>query len=716
MKSYIVNKNVVRYEFGKPIETYSVIEKGVIESDIEFKYFQLNLGEEIKLKYNMAKQDIVYGLGENIRGINKRGWIYESFCTDDPNHAPDKKSLYGAHNFFIVDGEKKFGVYIDFPSKIIYDVGYEKKDRLEVTIEGKNAEIYIINGETVKEIAQNFLKIIGKGYVPPKWAFGYIQSRWSYPTEEAVESLANEFIERDIPCDGICLDLDYMDNYKDFSLSNERFPNFEEVTRKLKSKGVKIIPIIDAGVKIEDGYDIYEEGIEKDYFVTDKDGKPFVAAVWPGKVHFPDFLNKDARKWFGKKYKCLIDKGIEGFWNDMNEPAIFYSENGINDAYRNIDELRTKELNIDSFFKFKDVVLGLSNSMNDYKGFYHKTEDGIVNHYDIHNLYGFNMTKAAAEGFEEIDSNKRFLLFSRSSFIGAHRYGGIWTGDNCSWWEHLILNMKMLPSINMCGFIYSGADTCGFGSNVDSELAIRWNQLSIFAPLYRNHSSMGTRNQEPFAFDEYTEKTIKNIIKFRYAMIPYLYSEYMKAINSSDMLIKPLSFEYDDEFVSQIEDQLLVGDSIMIAPVYEQNKRGRYVYLPEDMLLWKVKKYTSKDFDVINKGHNYINLDLNEFALFIRKNRMFVYGEPAQNTELLNNETLNVLAFVADRAEYDLYDDDGISKEYLLGEHSNLNITITLEEDNHTIVVKNSGNNKVKELLVTIITAEGKIITEKVNV
>ncbi|MFR2300752.1 MAG: TIM-barrel domain-containing protein, partial [Clostridium paraputrificum] len=282
MKSYIVNKNVVRYEFGKPIETYSVIEKGVIESDIEFKYFQLNLGEEIKLKYNMGKQDIVYGLGENIRGINKRGWIYESFCTDDPNHAPDKKSLYGAHNFFIVDGEKRFGVYIDFPSKIIYDVGYEKKDKLEITIEGKDADIYIINGETVKEIAQNFLKIIGKGYVPPKWAFGYLQSRWSYPTEEAVESLANEFIERDIPCDGICLDLDYMDNYKDFSLSNERFPNFEEVTRRLKSKGVKIIPIIDAGVKIEDGYDIYEEGIEKVYFVTDKDGKPFVAAVWPG--------------------------------------------------------------------------------------------------------------------------------------------------------------------------------------------------------------------------------------------------------------------------------------------------------------------------------------------------------------------------------------------------------------------------------------------------
>lgn len=716
MKSYIINDNVVRYEFGNPIETYSVITKGINESDLEFKYLSLNVEEGIKLKYNMGTRDVVYGLGENIRGINKRGWIYESFCTDDPNHAPDKKSLYGAHNFFIVDGEERFGVFIDFPGKITYDVGYENKDELKILIEGQNVDNYIIEGDSVREIVQSFLKIIGKGYVPPKWAFGYIQSRWSYPTEEEVESLANEFIERDIPCDGICLDLDYMDNYKDFSLSQERFPNFEEVTRRLKHKGIKIIPIIDAGVKIEEGYDVYEEGIKNDYFTVDKDRKPFVAAVWPGKVHFPDFLNKDARKWFGKKYKNLIDKGIEGFWNDMNEPAIFYSEDGLNEAYKKIDELRSKELNIDSFFQFKDVVLGLSNSAKDYKTFYHKTENGLVNHYDVHNLYGFNMTKAASEGFEEIENNKRFLLFSRASAIGAHRYGGIWTGDNCSWWEHLILNMKMLPSINMCGFIYSGADTCGFGSNVDPELAIRWNQLSIFAPLYRNHSSMGTRKQEPFAFDEYTEKTIRNTIKFRYAMIPYLYSEYMKAINSSDMLIKPLSFEYDDKFVSQIEDQLLVGDSIMIAPVYEQNKRGRYVYLPEDMLLWKVKKYTSKDFDVIYKGHTYIDLDLNEFGVFIRKNKMFIYGEPAQSTELLNNETLNVLAFVEDKAEYTLYDDDGISKEYLSGKYSNLNITITLDGDKHNIVVKNSGNDKVKQLLVTIVTAEGKIVTEKVYV
>ena len=716
MKSYNINKKIVRYQFGNPIETDAVINKGIKEINEAFNYFKLEESNNIRLKYNMEKNDKVYGLGENVRGINKRGWIYESFCSDDPSHLPDKRSLYGAHNFFVVDGDEKFGMFIDFPSKIIYDVGYENKDEFNITVEGNNTDIYIIKGESVKEIIHDFLNIIGRGYVPPKWAFGYIQSRWSYPNEETVEGIANKFIEKDIPCDGICLDLDYMDNYKDFSLSNERFPNFEKVTRRLKDKGVKIIPIIDAGVKIEKGYDIYEEGIEKDYFALNKDGKPFVGAVWPGKVHFPDFLNKDVRSWFGNKYKYLIDKGVEGFWNDMNEPAIFYSEEGIENAYKTIDELRNQELNIDSFFKLKDVVNNLSNNISDYKAFYHKIDNKLVNHYDVHNLYGYNMTRAAAEGFEKIDDNKRFLLFSRASYIGAHRYGGIWTGDNCSWWEHLIMNMKMLPSLNMCGFTYSGADTCGFGSHVDSELAIRWNQLSIFAPLYRNHAAMGTRNQEPFAFDKDTEETIRNTIKFRYAIIPYIYSEYMKSINNKDMLIKNLAIEYEDEFAGNIEDQLLIGDSIMISPIYEQNKRGRYVYLPEDMLLWKIKDYTSKDFDVISKGHNYIDIDLNEFCLFIRENRMFVYGDPAQSTEKLKNETLNVIAFIKDKAEYDLYDDDGISKEYLSGNYSNLNIKVTLEDGKHNIVVKNNGNKEVKKLLVTIITAEGKIIERKVQI
>lgn len=716
MKSFLVNEKIVRYKIGNPMDTEAVIERGSKEIIENIPFLNLNIEERITLNLSMEKEDKIYGLGQNIRGINKRGWIYESFCSDDPNHAPDKKSLYGAHNFFIVDRKEKFGVFIDFPGKVTYDVGYSNKDKLSVIIEGKDADIYIIKDGSLRGIIRAFLNIIGKGYVPPKWAFGYLQSRWSYPTGKDVEDIADKFIEREIPCDGICLDLDYMEDFKDFSLSDERFPNFKDLTNRLKNKGIKIIPIIDAGVKIENGYNVYEEGIENNYFVLNKDGKPFVGAVWPGKVHFPDFLNKDVRKWFGGKYKALINMGVEGFWNDMNEPAIFYSEDGIERAYKTIDKLKSQELNIHTFFKLKDAVNNISNSIDDYKAFYHRIEKGPVNHYDVHNIYGYNMTRAAAEGFDEINNNKRFLLFSRASAIGAHRYGGIWTGDNCSWWEHLLMNIKMLPSINMCGFIYSGADTCGFGSNVDPELAIRWNQFSIFAPLYRNHSALGTRNQEPFAFDEETEDIIRNSIKFRYAMIPYLYSEYMKSINNSDVLIAPLCLGYDDKQASQVEDQLLVGDSIMIAPIYEQNKRGRYVYLPEDMLLWKVKDYNEKDFEVINKGHSYLDVNIDEFCLFIRKNKIFIHGEHAQSTEKLNNRTLNVIAFVEDKAEYSLYDDDGISKNYIIGKNSNLKITITVNGEKHNIDIDNDGNNEVEKLDVTIVTKDGRIIKDIVNI
>lgn len=713
MKSFKVNENITRYEIGNPFNTEAVIKKGSEEINSNIPFFKILIEDEIKLRLDLEKDDAVYGLGENIRGINKRGWIYESFCSDDPNHAPDKRALYGAHNFFIVDGCEKVGVYIDFPSKITYDVGYSNKDLLDVTIQGRDVDIYIIKGNGLRDITKNFLGIIGESYIAPKWGFGYLQSRWGYQTREDVTEIANQFVNKEIPCDGICLDLDYMDDFKDFSLSNERFANFEELTSTLKEKGIKLVPIIDAGVKIEKGYDIYEEGIKGDYFTLDSEGKPFVGAVWPGKVHFPDFFNKDARRWFGEKYKSLVDIGVEGFWNDMNEPAIFYSETGIDKAFKNIDKLKDKELNIYSFFELKDTVNNISSSIDDYKAMYHKSESGIVNHYDVHNLYGYNMTRSASEGFDKIDENKRFLLFSRASAIGAHRYGGIWTGDNCSWWEHLVMNIKMMPSLNMCGFIYSGADTCGFGSNVDSELAVRWNQFSIFTPLYRNHAALGTRQQEPFAFDSETENTLRNIINFRYAMIPYMYSEYMKSVKKQDVFISPLFFEYDDKQAHQVEDQLLIGDSLMVAPIYEANKRGRYVYLPEEMLLWKVKEYNNKNLEVINKGHSYIDVNVDEFCLFVRKNKMFVYGEPAQSTEKVKNETLNIVAFVENTAEYNLYDDDGISKN---NKSSNINIVITIEDGKHNIKVKNQGNKEVKKIIFTIITADRKEIKEVVEV
>ena len=678
-------------------------------SQSSLDYLTVSLGEKLKLQYYMKAEDIILGLGENQRGINKRGGIYESYCTDEPLHTPGKKALYGAHNFILVDGPERFGIFIDFPGRVSFDVGFTHKDMLEITINGSDADIYMIKDKGLRNITRHFLSSIGQAYAPPKWAFGYQQSRWGYETALDVEKIANSFIENDIPCDSIYLDIDYMKDFKDFTVDEERFPNFGEFVQKMKAKGFRLVPIIDAGVKIEKDYDVYEEGIEKGYFCKDEKGEPFVAAVWPGKVHFPDFLNEDVQRWFGLKYKTLIDCGIEGFWNDMNEPAIFYSEKRLDQAIQVAKQSENENLDIYAFFKLKDVFTNLSNSPEDYGSFYHNVNGENIKHDKLHNLYGFYMTKAAAEGFMEIKPNERFLLFSRASYIGMHRYSGIWTGDNNSWWEHLLLNIKMMPSINMCGFLYSGADTGGFGGDANGQLLIRWMQLSLFTPLFRNHTAIGHRMQEPFAFEEETTSIIRDIIKLRYALFPYIYSEYMKALHGNDVYFSILSFEYDDLMSRRVENQLLVGDSLMICPIYEENATGRYVWLPEDMLLWKHRGDSQGNYSIVGKGHMYLEAGLEEIPIFIRKNKMLILGKSARNVDALVGDELSVIAFVDSKATYRYYDDDGRSLEYQKGLYSEILIEIQKNEDDFEIAVKYSRSEKVKKISFEIFDSNGNI-------
>ena len=701
-----------KFSFGKVIDCNSVI-IDIKEDNGNMPYFKFS---DSKLKYALESEDLVYGLGENVRGINKRGWIYESYCSDDPNHAQDKRSLYGAHNFLIVHGENKsFGVFINTPSKVSFDVGYSNNREMTIEVQSNDYDVYIIEENNVNDISKSFRQLIGMTYVPPKWAFGYQQSRWSYNDEKEVREIGQTFRDKEIPLDCVYLDIDYMERFKNFTINKESFKTFDKMVKDMKNDGIRLIPIIDAGVKIEDGYDIYEEGIEKGYFCKDKDGNPFVAAVWPGKVHFPDFLNKDARLWFGKKYKWLVDKGIDGFWNDMNEPAIFYSEEGLKKAFNKVEESKGKNLDIYSFFELKDTFNGLSNSSEDYNSFYHNMDGEIIKHNDVHNLYGHNMTRSAAEGLESIDSNKRFLLFSRASSIGMHRYGGIWTGDNTSLWEHLEMNIKMMPNLNMCGYLYTGADTGGFGGNCTEDLMMRWCEFSMFTPLFRNHSAMGTRRQEPFAFDVETEKALKKIIQFRYALIPYLYSEYMKSAINNENMFRPLSFEYNDKDSRQVEDQLLLGDSLMLAPIFKQNAKGRYVYLPEDMM--KVQGTSLEDitYEVIKKGHHYINAEINEIMFFIRKDKMIVLGDYAKNVESINNEQLKVIAFVDNKAKYSLYDDDGISKEYIQGSFNNINIEIENNNNGLNVICNKKGVFNTKKINIIAVKGNGEVIKKDYN-
>ena len=594
-----------KYTYGNPFPTDAVVSEIPAEKET-LPFFNI---EDGSLILSLPKDAPVYGLGQQVRGINKRGWIYTSNCTDDPHHLETTHSLYGAHNFLIIGGNAPLGLFLDYPGKLTFDIGYTCQDLLRITPDSWDLDLYLIepNDGQLLSIVHAFRQMIGPSYIPPRWAFGFGQSRWGYQNEQDVREVAQNYKKAGIPLDAIYLDIDYMERYKDFTVSSEKFPDLPGLAGELKAQGIHLVPIIDAGVKIEAGYSVYEEGIEKGYFCKEEDGTPFVGAVWPGRAHFPDMLNPAARRWFGQKYKFLLDMGIDGFWNDMNEPAIFYSEKRLDQVFDEVASLKGQNLDLDKNNHFLGLVNTLANNPEDYQSFYHEPGGGHppVRHDKVHNLYGCNMTRAAGEAFEELEPNRRILMFSRSSYIGMHRWGGIWQGDNLSWWSHLLMNIKMMPSLGMCGFLYTGADLGGFGADTTEDLMLRWLQFGIFTPLMRNHSAMGTRVQESYRFSN--QEAQGKIIKLRYCLLPYLYSEFMKAALHNEMLFVPLAFGYPrDSFAPQVEDQLLLGEGLMLAPVYQQNACGRYVYLPEDMLL--VTTSGPEDFrcQPMEAGHHYI--------------------------------------------------------------------------------------------------------------
>lgn len=669
-------RRIRRFSIGNPIITEAAVQE-IPKEKGEFPYFTRVQGIALKadgdsqetmvqmdyLCYQMGQEDRIYGLGEHVRGINKRGWIYESNCTDDPNHTEGKRSLYGAHNFFVVDGEHLFGVFLDYPGRLTLDMGYTKMDELRITPKDWNFDFYLLEGDSILEIVTAFRKLVGRSYIPPKWAFGFGQSRWGYKSAEDIRAVVRGYREQQIPLDSVYMDIDYMERFKDFTIDEERFPDFPQFVKEMEQEHIHLVPIIDAGVKIEEGYEVYEEGLEKGYFCKDEEGKEFVGAVWPGKVHFPDVLNQEARKWFGRKYQYLLDQGIEGFWNDMNEPAIFYSEKNLNQVMKEIKAIKNDNMDMWEVFAFKDLVNGLANNPEDYKSFYHNMDGQVLRHDKVHNLYGYGMTRAAGEAFEELAPEKRILIFSRSSYIGMHRYGGIWMGDNQSWWSHLLLNLKMLPSLNMCGFLYTGADLGGFGADVTEDLLLRWLALGIFTPLMRNHAALGTREQECYKFTQ--TDAFRSLIGIRYGLMPYLYSEYMKAALEDKMLFLPLAFAYpEDGHAKEVEDQLLLGESIMIAPVYTQNANGRYVYLPEPMKLVRLKSMEEIETEELGQGHYYIEIPLDEVVFFIRPGKIVPYTEPGQYMDDIPGKELKLLHFADGAAEYELYQDDGYGKDY----------------------------------------------------
>ena len=661
---------IQRFSFGHPFPTQSV----VLSLPAESGPVPFLTPDGTGWRFTLSEQAAVYGLGEMPRGINKRGWHYITNNTDESRHSEDKLSFYGAHNFLLVrDGSTCFGLFVDFPGKVYYDIGYTRHDLFSFHTETPDYDLYLLSGGNENAVCKEFRTLIGRSYIPPRWAFGLAQSRWGYKTEEDVREVARQYKEHDLPLDMICMDIEYMQDYADFTVNKERFPDLTKLSADLKAQGIRLVPIIDAGVRVDPNDSTCTEGLEKGYFCKKADGTPFVAAVWPGKAYFADFLRPEVREWFGHKYKALTDCGIEGFWNDMNEPSLFYSPERLHAFLNDMAALREKD-NIEQEEFFLRVIggaMGLMNSPADYASFYHEVDGQKVRHDQVHNLYGGSMTRAAGEAFADLRPGQRTLLYSRSSFIGSHRYGGIWLGDNNSSWAQLLANIQMMPSVQMCGFLYSGADLCGFSYDTTPDLALRWLEFGLLTPLMRNHSAVGTRMQEYYRFPEVLP-AVRNMIRLRYALLPYLYSEFMKAALENTSYFRPLAFDYpDDPDAREVEDQLLLGEGLMAAPVYVQNAHGRHVYLPEPMKLLRLRAVDDYDEEILPAGHHYIRCALDEMLLFLRPGHIIPVAQPANNTAELDDASLTLWSFLpnGESAEYRMYRDDGVTTKYEKKEH-----------------------------------------------
>ncbi len=653
-----------RYTFGNPIETGAVEHKAPVCTD-DMPRFAVTKGEDGTVTFRVAlnEEDLIFGLGENVRGINRRGHIYRAWNSDDFSHTENKSSLYASHNLVLFTGTTGvYGAFFDDPGAVTFDLGYTRGDEAVITSENGNLDVYVIEGDSLIGAVKEFRHLIGRSYIPPRWGLGYIQSRWGYSSEAELRNVVAQHRERHIPLDMMSMDIDYMEDYKDFTWNRDNFPDMQGLIAALKEDHIRVVPIIDAGIKEEEGDPAYEEGMAKGYFCKKADGKPFIGAVWPGRALFPDFLREDVRKWFGSLYRPLLEAGVEAIWNDMNEPAIFYSVEGLEEAFAKADALRGQNLDIHTAFALKDAFNNMANSMDDYRRFYHTIDGKQVRHDKVHNIYGGLMTKASAQGMKDFAPEKRHLLFSRASHVGAHRDGGVWQGDNSSWWSHILLNLKQMPSLNMCGFLYCGADLGGFSCNTSEDLLQRWLQLGVFTPLMRNHSADHTRMQEIYRFRNW--EAMRDTLTVRYALIPYLYSELVKAAVRDDMMFRPLAFDYPkDADACRTEDQLMLGDGCMIAPVYEQNARGRHVYLPEDMLLVRFRSAEDYDLAPMQKGHQWVQLAMNEFPLFIRKGHVIPMAKAAEWSEAVTTEALSLLGWLDKGTVITLFEDDGVSAD-----------------------------------------------------
>ncbi len=601
----------------------------------------------LRLTRPLTSNERIFGLGERTGDMNKRGQAFPILNVDPPlHHTFETKSMYTSIPFYLgfhMEDGRADGVLIDYTGLVEMDLGQTNTTEASMTVLGNSLVVYFFVGPTPAGVMRQYTELTGRMQLPPRWSLGYQQCRWSYDSEQAVRQVATRLRERHHPCDGIWLDIDYMDGFRNFTWDPERFPNPKQMIDELHAQGMHLVTIIDPGTKVDDNYFVYKQGIEQDYFCRDGDGTLFTGNVWPGESVFPDYSRAKVREWWGNLYQTLLDVGVDGIWNDMNEPAV-----------TNI--LVTNEAPIDGATMSDDVLHRAGE--NQPTG-----PDGPpVLHEYFHNAYGMEMARSTYEGLLRLRPNSRPFVLTRSGTAGMQRYAALWTGDNTSEWEHILMAIPMCLNIGMSGVPFVGADIGGFWDASNGELLVRFAQMGALMPLCRNHNAIHNPDQEPWAFGEPYESAFRNAIELRYRFMPHLYTLFHEASVSGAPIMRPLYYHYpQDEQACDEQTEFLVGETVLSAPVYEQGATNRSVYLPVGIWFdyWTGDEYPGD-------GWSDIPAPLERWPLLVRGNSILPTGPVMQYTDQSPTDPLTFTCYMATDglATYTLYEDDGATRAY----------------------------------------------------
>ena len=565
----------------------------------------VKLGDQSHLSWALEKGETLHGLGARAFGLDLRGRNYVLWNTDARSYYPEDDPLYLSIPFLLgVRKKLSYAVLWDNSARGTVDAG-KKADRVDFMGTAGELRFYVIAADHPEQVLSEYANLTGTAFLPPIWAMGYHQSRWSYKTAAEFTALAARMRADKIPCDALYFDIDYLSGYRCFTWDRSAFPNMAKLQKTLHGQGFHTVSILDPGVKVDASYDVYTQGHKKGYFLQDPDGGELHRPVWPGDCAFPDFTDPKVRSWWSGRVSALVgDAGFDGLWNDMNEPSVMVDQKG--------------------------VTLP-DSTRHDCDGHPATSADGG------HNVYGMQMAKATFDGLTDGRKKSRPFNISRSGYAGLARHATNWTGDNRSSWEHLRLSITMVLNLGLCGVPFTGPDIGGFRGSPDAELMTRWLEAASMLPFFRNHAARDAAYREPWRFGTAAEKNIRADIERRYQLLGYLYSEYAQGIRAGLPLARPVFFDDPaDSALRAVEDEFLVGSQMLSAPVVTRGAKSREVRLPKgDWYGFDGQPYPGG-------GQVRVDAPLGELPLFVRAGAVVPQWPVRQHTgERLRSVTLH---------------------------------------------------------------------------